>query len=602
MDNGTTWITATAAGTSWSIGTVTLTGSNTMLVRVQDAAGNIGSAASYAYVLDTTAPTTTFSNVAFSNDTGISNTDLITNNSVQTISATLSAALASGDHMLGSLDGGVTWTDITAKVSGTTLSWNGVTLASSNSLQLRTVDAAGNYGSISSYNYTLDTTAPISHVTGISFSNDSGMSNGDFITNIAAQTVSGTLSANVAAGETVYVSLDNGATWHAATAAVGQANWSISGLTLVHSDTLKVKVSDAAGNDGPVLSQGYTFDTTPTAAPGVDPLNTMSLTPTLTGSANVGAGDSLVVTVGGATYSVVPIAGTWTLDLSTATPDSGTLALVMNHRYDVNARITDVAGNVSNSAGQGQLLIGTIPVVVANDAPPLPPPLPSQTQLPQFAQPAPVPAPELGAVGDRAGMTPTAPAGRTAVPGAPQSEAWTAPPGLTQLLQDITRADNRPSTLSTRADLLGNDGVLVTNVPQPDLNIDSGSRISFVLPGDAFAFSGSRADMLLSMTLADGRPLPAWLRFDSRSGKVDGTPPPGFAGVLELSVTARDAQGHVAVQAFKIIVGKRTPSEQRTEMQPLGRPGLADQLRLARTGQDGRMAALADVRRLVRTA
>ncbi|MFZ3120249.1 MAG: Ig-like domain-containing protein, partial [Variovorax sp.] len=279
LDNGASWAqaAASAGSNSWSLAGQTLTGSNTLRVRVADDAGNIGAAYAQAYVLDTTAPSISFSNVALSADTGVPG-DLITNTAAQTISATLSSAPAAGDVVYGSLDNGATWTDITSQVSGTTLSWTGVTLAGSNTLRLRVTDQAGNDGTSASRAYVLDTTGPSTSVASVAFSGDSGASSSDFITNIAAQSVSGTLSANLAAGETVMVSLDNGATWSAATATVGSAAWSLAGQTLSASNTLQVKVVDTAGNDGAVLSQAYVYDTAATV-PTVDPLSTTSLTP-----------------------------------------------------------------------------------------------------------------------------------------------------------------------------------------------------------------------------------------------------------------------------------------------------------------------------------
>lgn len=103
----------------------------------------------------------------------------------------------------------------------------------------------------------IDAVPPTTTIANAVFSDDSGTA-GDFITNVAGQTVSGSLSANLAAGETVQVSLNNGASW--TTAQVDQTTWSLAGVTLTASGTLKVKVSDAAGNDGPALSQAYVYD------------------------------------------------------------------------------------------------------------------------------------------------------------------------------------------------------------------------------------------------------------------------------------------------------------------------------------------------------
>lgn len=262
-DNGSTWSNAgtyTVGAAAWST-TTTLSGSNTFVARVANNDAT-STAYSHTYALDTTAPTATFSNLALSADTGASASDFITKTAAQTVSATLSGALAGGDRVFGSLDGGASWTNITSKVTGTTLTWNGVTLAGSATLMLKLADAAGNESSPLSQAYTLDTTAPATSVASAALSNDSGSSGADLVTNTAAQTISGALSANLASGETVYVSLNNGASWTAATGTVGSSAWSLGGVTLAASNTLKVKVSDTAGNDGDVLSQAYVFDTT----------------------------------------------------------------------------------------------------------------------------------------------------------------------------------------------------------------------------------------------------------------------------------------------------------------------------------------------------
>ncbi|MBF0255916.1 MAG: cadherin repeat domain-containing protein, partial [Gammaproteobacteria bacterium] len=107
-----------------------------------------------------TPPATTLSGLDISADTGISASDFNTNTASQTITATLSAALANGEKLLGSVDNGSTWTDISAKVTNTSLQWDGATLAGSSSIQLKVQDAAGNNGTLATRSYVLDTTAP----------------------------------------------------------------------------------------------------------------------------------------------------------------------------------------------------------------------------------------------------------------------------------------------------------------------------------------------------------------------------------------------------------------------------------------------------------
>lgn len=211
---------------------------------------------------------TTFGSLALSDDTGTSPTDFITKTAGQTITSTLSAALAVGEVVWGSLDGGTTWTDITNKVSGTTLTWNGVTLAGSNTLKLKVTDSANVDGAVASQAYELDTTAPVQTFTGVTFSADTGAIGTDLITNTASQTIGATLSGTLSGSEKVFGSLDNGTTWVDLTAMVTGTTLSWTPVTLTGSSTLKLKVSDAAGNDGTVSSQAYVLDTTaPVFAP-----------------------------------------------------------------------------------------------------------------------------------------------------------------------------------------------------------------------------------------------------------------------------------------------------------------------------------------------
>jgi large repetitive protein len=73
-------------------------------------------------VIDTAAPSVTVNITQISEDTGVSNADFITkDNNGLTVSATLSTALLTGEKLFYSRDNGVTWTDITSSVSGTTL-------------------------------------------------------------------------------------------------------------------------------------------------------------------------------------------------------------------------------------------------------------------------------------------------------------------------------------------------------------------------------------------------------------------------------------------------------------------------------------------------
>jgi hypothetical protein len=367
------WILATASvgSNTWSLAGQTLSGSGTLKVRVSDDAGNNGVAYSQAYVLDTTAPTISFSDVALSADNGSSDSDLVTNAAAQTITATLSSAPAAGDIVYGSLDNGASWIDITSKVSGTMLTWTGVTLTASDTLRLWVVDAAGNIGAATNKAYVLDTTAPTTGAASVVFSNDSGPLSTDFITNTASQTISGTLSANLAAGETVYVSIDNGTTWAAATSLVGTNSWSLAGLTLTASDTLQVKVSDLAGNDATVLAQAYVLDTTAPAISVADlalsadtgtsnsDFITSTAAQTITGtlSGALAAGETVWGSLDGGSHwtnITSKVSGT-ALTWDGAALNQGISSVVF--------RITDAAGNDSSLTSRNYTLDTTAPAM-----------------------------------------------------------------------------------------------------------------------------------------------------------------------------------------------------------------------------------------------
>ncbi|WPZ35029.1 DUF4347 domain-containing protein [Thalassobaculum sp. OXR-137] len=367
LDNGSNWSAATASvgQNTWSLAGQTLTGSGTLRVKVTDTAGNDGSPYSQAYVLDTTAPTTTVASVAFSADTaanGGTNSDFVTKTASQTVSGTLSGNLASGETVYVSLDNGSNWSAATATVGQSTWSLAGQTLTGSSTLRVKVTDTAGNDGTPYSQAYVLDTTAPTTTVASAAFSADTAGASGttsDFITKTASQTVSGTLSGNLASGETVYVSLDNGSSWSAATATVGQSTWSLAGQTLTGSSTLRVKVTDAAGNDGSPYSQAYVLDTTAPATPAISSAaQTSNTTPTLTGTAE--AGSTVTVTVAGATYTTTATGGNWSVDLGSATPASGTLSLNTNGTNSVSVSAEDAAGNQSATPASQTLTISPV--------------------------------------------------------------------------------------------------------------------------------------------------------------------------------------------------------------------------------------------------
>ncbi len=111
-----------------------------------------------------------------------------------------------------------------------------------------------------------DITPPTALATVLALSADTGISATDFITTVAAQTVSGSFTGTLLSGESIQVSADGGTTWVSATTA--GATWSAAGVTLVDGiGTLAVRSVDALSNAAAGTGHGYTLDTTsPTAA------------------------------------------------------------------------------------------------------------------------------------------------------------------------------------------------------------------------------------------------------------------------------------------------------------------------------------------------
>ncbi|CAN4267737.1 VCBS repeat [Methylophilaceae bacterium] len=215
-----------------------------------------------------------------------------------------------------------------------------------------------------------DTTAPTTTVSSVSFSADTGTSD-DFITSTAAQTISGTLSAATVTGEVVKVSLDNGRTWQTATNTIGQNSFSLSGVTLTVSNTLQVRVEDAAGNAGTAKTQAYVLDTT---APSI----TSSATATAIDE-NVAAGTTVyTVTATDTNTLTYSLSGTdaasFDINSSTgvvtikASPDFETKS-----SYAFNVVATDTAGNATSQAvtlavnNLGENLVDDILIGTAGD-------------------------------------------------------------------------------------------------------------------------------------------------------------------------------------------------------------------------------------------
>ena len=259
-------------------------GEKVLSATIEDIAGNTSEAGELTYTLDSTASEISVDQVTFSTDSqpygedgdaltwdendslGEDNPlgeDLITDEAIQTISASLSDELEEGDTLLASLDGGDTWYNITDSVDGSSVSWAAPALNNGidgqNELVFKVVDIAGNEGEDSIHAYELDTTAPTTTITGMTYGNDSGGEDDDLITN-DPQSIILQLSTPLAAGDALLFNSGD-SDWYNLSLMSDELVWSDSGdsvtveispipVEMDDANTLSFKVVDAAGNSG----------------------------------------------------------------------------------------------------------------------------------------------------------------------------------------------------------------------------------------------------------------------------------------------------------------------------------------------------------------
>ena len=85
----------------------------------------------------------------------------------------------------------------------------------------------------------------------------------------------------------------------------------------------------------------------------------------------------------------------------------------------------------------------------------------------------------------------------------------------------------------------------------PQLTVSAGRPFEFTLPAGTFV-SAPGTTITVEARLANGEPLPSWLRFDPASGSFSGEPPPGWRESLNIMVIARDQAGHQAVTRVQV--------------------------------------------------
>ena len=237
-----------------------------------DLAGNSSTTGALSVTLDTAAPTEALAITAIASDSGSSSSDFITNDTTLTVSGT-NGALAAGEKIQVSSDGGATWTDV---VQNTSTSWSltdGTSHPSSFTYQARIVDivdTAGNVGSTASQVVTIDTAAPSGATPDLTTASDSGTSSSDNVTSITAPSFTVAFAPTVVAGDTVELLLGGSPLAHPVTHTITAAEVTAGSVSLavtagdLGADGVKqisAQFSDLAGNSSTTGALSVTLNT-----------------------------------------------------------------------------------------------------------------------------------------------------------------------------------------------------------------------------------------------------------------------------------------------------------------------------------------------------
>ncbi|MEE2730745.1 MAG: Ig-like domain-containing protein [Pseudomonadota bacterium] len=370
--DGVVGTTSADGGGNWSITATVLTeGAHSLTATATDSSGNTSSASSALSVtIDTSAPVAPSApDLAAGSDSGVSNSDDITNDTTPTLTGTAEAnstvtLTSSVDGVVGSAtaDGSGNWS-VTASVLS----------AGSHNLTVTATDAVSNVSPASTaLTITIDTTAPGTPSTpDLAAGSDTGTANNDNITSDTTPTFTGTAEAN---STVTLISSVDGAVGSATVD--GSGNWSVtSSLLTAGSHNITVTAADAASNTSAAsVALTISIDAAAPSAPSTPDLTagsdtgssnsdniTDDTTPTVTGTAEANATVVLTSSIGGTVGSATADgSGNWSI----------TASALANGTHSLSVTATDAAGNTSSASSALAVTVDTT-APVAPSAPDL---------------------------------------------------------------------------------------------------------------------------------------------------------------------------------------------------------------------------------------
>ena len=302
-------------------------GSHSISTRIKDRAFNLGSLSnSIVVTINSAIPATPTIAISNESDSGTSNTDRLSNSVSPTLTGTATSGTTVKVYIGGVYAGSVlpvngnwSWTVSPPLVNDGSYSFTALI-----------EDSAGNEsGFTAPVSLTLDKTSPSAPVVNAQSAN------------VSTPVVTGTAEANSV------IKLYKGTTLLGTVSTGSNGTWSVASSALTEgANTLTATATDAAGNVS-TSSNGsqVNIDSIAPNAPVVNDLSPYSLSPTISGTGEVGASVTLfdgATQVGTAT---VASDGTWTILISPA---------LSNSAHSFSAKQTDAAGNTSSASSPAQ--------------------------------------------------------------------------------------------------------------------------------------------------------------------------------------------------------------------------------------------------------
>jgi hypothetical protein len=317
-------------------------GSYSITATATDAAGNESDpSTATSLVIDTSVPSVSIDTTI----AGDNRVNLLESQSGVTVSGTAEAGATVT----------VVWGEVTKTVVATGGTWSAFfdsdELPDDGTTQISATatDAAGNTSDPATRSVEIDKAAP-------SVSIDATIA-GDNRVNLAESQSGVTVSGTAEAGATVTVVWGEVTKTVVATGGTWSAFFDSDELPDDGTTQISATAADAAGNTSDPASRTVEIDTTNPAAPTVNLVGlTNDSTPTVTGTATLGAGETLSVNVGGVDYTLgngltIDGSGNWSL----------TSGFLTDGSYNVIASVIDAAGNTSTDSTTNEVTIDTTP-------------------------------------------------------------------------------------------------------------------------------------------------------------------------------------------------------------------------------------------------